>query len=310
MGLGRFISFDMKNMTQRKIICESFKTNMKIVDAQFISGSSKAWIYNNYVMAYLAWPLMIYDFPVSFGSELTKIVNRFLKKWLNIKHPASPEIFYLPEAGLNLKNPKSFLKSLQIPKSHILANSRDPTVRFIAEAKLIKAIGSRDKRWRPEPTLLDIESTLVWERKYMRNKLSLNGSKPPINFLKSPKKVRRKLITERVKKLEAEKMRIRLFNLCMNGEFTTWDNIISSEINWIDMIYDIPGGVLSFRINAISNALPSPNNLRRWGFKSHGRCPLCNNRCATSAHILSNCYIALIQDRYTWRHDNVLKVYT
>ena len=102
-------------------------------------------------------------------------------------------------------------------------------------------------------------------------------------------------------------MRIRLFNLCMNGEFTTWDNIISSDINWIDMIYDIPGGVLSFRINAISNALPSPNNLRRWGFKSHGRCPLCNNRCATSAHILSNCYIALIQDRYTWRHDNVLK---
>merc|ERR1711994_790150 len=64
---------------------------------------------------------------------------------------------------------------------------------------------------------------------------------------------------------------------------------------------------LSFRINAISNALPSPNNLRRWGFKSHGRCPLCNNRCATSAHILSNCYISLIQDRYTWRHDNVLK---
>ena len=52
--LGRFISFDMKNMTQRKIICESFKTNMKIVDAQFISGASKAWIYNNYVMAYLA----------------------------------------------------------------------------------------------------------------------------------------------------------------------------------------------------------------------------------------------------------------
>ena len=102
-------------------------------------------------------------------------------------------------------------------------------------------------------------------------------------------------------------MRLRLFNLCINGEITTWDNIISSDITWNDMIYDIPGGVLSFRINAISNALPSPNNLRRWGFKSHGRCPLCNNRCATGAHILSNCYIALIQDRYTWRHDNVLK---
>jgi hypothetical protein len=280
---------------------------MDIVDSQYLSSATKAWIYNNYVMAFLAWPFIIYDFPVNFGTELTKIVNRYLKKWLKVNKPISTEIFYLPEAGLNLKNPKTFLRSLQISKSHILANSRDPTVKFIAEAKLHKAIGSRDNRWRPEPTLLDIESTLVWESKYMRNKLSLNGSKPPINFLKSPKKVRRKLITERVKKLEAEKMRIRLFNLCMNGEITTWDNIISSDITWKDMISDIPGGVLSFRINAISNTLPSPNNLRRWGFKSHGRCPLCNNRCATSAHILSNCYIALIQDRYTWRHDNVLK---
>ena len=120
---------------------------------------------------------MIYDFPVSFGNELTIIVNRYLKKWLNVKHPASTEIFYLPEAGLNLKNPTTFLKSLQISKAHILANSRDPTVRFIAEAKLIKAIGSRDKRWRSEPSLLDIESSLSCEA-YTHGKLLLNGAKP------------------------------------------------------------------------------------------------------------------------------------
>ena len=29
-------------------------------------------------------------------------------------------------------------------------------------------------------------------------------------------------------------------------------------------------------------------------------------RRATAAHILSNCYVALKQDRYTWRHDNVI----
>ena len=102
-------------------------------------------------------------------------------------------------------------------------------------------------------------------------------------------------------------MRIRLFGLAMNGEFTKWDNLMSSDISWNDLIYDLSEGVLSFRMNAISHALPSPNNLRRWGYKSHGRCPLCHAKCATSAHILSNCYVALIQNRYTWRHDNVLK---
>jgi hypothetical protein len=170
----------MKDMEQRDIVRKAFINHMDIVDSQYLSGASKAWIYNNYVMAFLAWPFIIYDFPVTFGTELTKIVNRYLKKWLKVNKPVSTEIFYLPEAGLNLKNPKTFLRSLQISKSHILANSRDPTVKFIAEAKLHKAIGNRDKRWRPEPTLLDIESTLVWESKYMRNKLSLNGTKPPI----------------------------------------------------------------------------------------------------------------------------------
>ena len=305
--LGRFVSFNMKDKAQRDSICNIFNEHMTLVDSQFLFGASKAWIYNNYVMAYLAWPFIVYDFPVSFGYKLTKIVNRYLKKWLKVNKPASPEIFYLPEAGLNLKNPKTFLKSLQISKSHILANSKDPTVRYIAEAKLHKAIGARDKRWRPEPSLLDIESTLVWESKFMQNRSTLNSSKPPTNFLKTPTKEKRTLITDRAKKLEAENMRIRLFNLCMNGELTTWDNIMASDLSWNDLIYDISEDVLSFRLNAMSHALPCPNNLRRWGFKSQGKCPLCSKKCATSAHILSNCYIALMQGRYTWRHDNVLK---
>ena len=72
------------------------------------------------------------------------------------------------------------------------------------------------------------------------------------------------------------------------------------------MIHDLSESVLAFRINGISNSLPSPSNLRTWGVKAEGRCALCNKRNATTAHILSNCYTALTQNRYTWRHDNVL----
>ena len=136
-------------------------------------------------------------------------------------------------------------------------------MRFIAEAKVTKAIDSRDKIWRLEPNLLNIEIRLAWERKYMRNKLSQNGSKPPTNFITWPKKVRRKLIIERAKKLEAVKMRRKIYNLCMNDEITDWENIISSSITCKDLIYHLSEGVLSFRINVISHALPSPNNLRR-----------------------------------------------
>ena len=69
--------------------------------------------------------------------------------------------------------------------------------------------------------------------------------------------MKRKLVTQRLKKLEAEKMRIRLLSLCKNGNFTSWDNIMSSDISWNDMIYDLSENVLAFRINAISCCLPS-----------------------------------------------------
>lgn len=82
---------------------------------------------------------------------------------------------------------------------------------------------------------------------------------------------------------------------------------MASDLSWNDLIYDISENVLSFRLNAMSHALPCPNNLRRWGFKSQGKCPICSKKCATAAHFLSNCYVALKQGRYTWRHDNVLK---
>ena len=52
--------------------------------------------------------------------------------------------------------------------------------------------------------------------------------------------------------------------------------------------------------------LPSLSNLKRWGIKHVGRCPLCNKLNVTAAHVLSNCRVALRQKRYTWRHDNIL----
>ena len=52
--------------------------------------------------------------------------------------------------------------------------------------------------------------------------------------------------------------------------------------------------------------LPALHNLK-YQFRSAGKCSLCSEKCATAAHIPSNCYVAQMQGRYTWRHDNVLK---
>ena len=308
--LGRFLAGDLKDRKQKELLLSSFQWYMEKVDSQHLNGASKAWIYNNFVMSFITWPFIINDFPPSFTDSITATANRFLKKWLKINRPASTEILYLPEAGLNLKNPKTFLKSMQISKHHILSNSRDPKVRFLSESRLYKALEAKGNRWKPESTLLEIENTLLWESEFMRGKTTLSSRKPPLNFARTPKKLQRKLITTRARKMEADKMRIRLLDLVRNGDFTTWDNIISSDIHWYDMIYDLNESVVSFRLNAISNALPSPYNLQKWGLKGQGKCQLCNKRAATAAHILSNCYVAVRQGRYTWRHNSVLAMFS
>ena len=275
------------------------------MDAQFLLGAAKAWIYNNYILAYMSWPFLVYDFPQSFADELTPIVNRYLKIWLKVHHPASPEIFYLPETGLKLKHPKTFLKCMQLTKHHLLSTSCDPTIRFIYESNLLKATNSQANRWNPEAALLDITAELTWESKFLPTG-NLTSSRESSNFISAPTKTKRKCISQRMKMKEADKMRVRLYGLCKNGNFTTWDNLMSSDITWSDMIHDLSEAVVSFRINGISNSLPSPSNLRVWGVKAEGKCILCNKKNATAAHILSNCFVALTQNRYTWRHDNVL----
>ena len=62
-------------------------------------------------MSFICWPVIINEFPQSVAITLTAIANKYLKKWLGINRPASTEILYLPEAGLNLKNPVTFLKT-------------------------------------------------------------------------------------------------------------------------------------------------------------------------------------------------------
>ena len=124
---------------------------------------------------------------------------------------------------------------------------------------------------------------------------SIVGPHPPSKFSTASHKAQRKMVTQRVKKKEVAVLRTRLFNLCRNGNFTTWDSIMASDISWPDMIRKLPENVMSFKLNAMSKSLPSPSNLVRWGQRKFARCSLCNMKNATSDHILSNCFVALRQ---------------
>ena len=63
---------------------------------------------------------------------------------------------------------------------------------------------------------------------------------------------------------------------------------------------------MAFAARLSTNSLASPDNLKRWGKRKMGTCPLCLSPNATLAHITNMCNVALNQGRFTWRHDSVL----
>ena len=71
-------------------------------------------------------------------------------------------------------------------------------------------------------------------------------------------------------------------------------------------MFNLPRNVLKFAVNACIDSLPSYSNLSRWGKRLSSKCPFCPNTTGTLHHILSHCPSML--ERYTWRHNNILKV--
>ena len=65
-------------------------------------------------------------------------------------------------------------------------------------------------------------------------------------------------------------------------------------------------GQLSFVLQASSDTLPTPLNLRRWHIQTRATCSLCLSPCPTCHHVLNGCLVALQQGRFTFRHDAVL----
>ena len=63
----------------------------------------------------------------------------------------------------------------------------------------------------------------------------------------------------------------------------------------------------SFSVSLI-DTLPSPSNLKRWKLTAEASCFLCNKDTCTTSHIHSACKVALSQGRFTFRHDNVLRI--
>ena len=78
-------------------------------------------------------------------------------------------------------------------------------------------------------------------------------------------------------------------------------------INWSKSVDLVSGYIYNFVRKAIQSQLPTFDNLHRWGRAHSNICPMCS-KVQTNKHVLSNCSSSGALNRYTIRHDKILKL--
>ena len=139
---------------------------------------------------------------------------------------------------------------------------------------------------------------------------SRSGGRGGLGLVPTEKLTGKEKVKKKVAEMEEERNIIHndTYSKVMQGVWTTWDHNMQIDSTWNTLLYGLSPALVSFMLNSIQMTLPSPDNLVRWGKTSIGQCKLCNNKTCTMLHILSDCRTSLNDGRYTWRHDNVLKI--
>ena len=77
------------------------------------------------------------------------------------------------------------------------------------------------------------------------------------------------------------------------------------RISWSE-IWHANASRLKFLVQSVYDVLPSPANLFTWGKSEIPSCPLCARK-GTLRYIIRACPRALVDGKYCWRHDQVLR---
>jgi hypothetical protein len=238
--LGRLLSTDITNKGGYKSTVEFFSSALSRIDDAPITGPSKAWIYQFYVLAVLSWPFSIYPFSVSdISKNFEALATRFLKKWYGLAKPANPAILFLPKSrnGLGITSPVEKFKTLQVSALHQLVNSKDPLITSLARSSIERdSLLSKSNKWSPATALSSAESNLNFNLSFSGQVGSIGlGYRSNRKPSSSPKE-KRSAIAAIVRDGEAELRVATLRDKPLSGNFLKWDKLTHSVTNWNQQI--------------------------------------------------------------------------
>lgn len=301
--LGKWFHDSLCDTLNTKSTKEQLKVWLEAISKTTLPGKLKIWCFQHGVIPRLNWPFTMYNFAVSTVESMERLVSRYLRKWLGVPRSFSTINLYSKSspASIPISSVVEEYKVTGVRAELLLRYSQDHVIQGVKKK-------TTSKKWTPQRAIEDAESrlkisdvigTVAEGRKGL-------GSYGRVPWSKADGKTRRKMIEEEVRKGEEEDRRVRAAAQGKQGAWLGWEGVESRRTTWNEVM-KTPDKGLSFLLKAVSDTLPSPTNLARWGLSLDAKCPLCTCDHASLRHILCACPVALKEGRYTWRHDQVLK---
>ena len=286
--LGSQIFFSGKTSEVFNFIKDDVNTKLQRIDALLIRPEYKLSIYSRYLLPSIRFMLTVHTLQKSHLDSLDTLTDGYVKKWLGIpSRGANIALVHIPQ-GLDIPRLSDLYWKSQCSaysRSRLLA---DDTVNHALDCSL-----ERESKWTTKQSTVTICQS-VHERVMAHE----NSDNPNWNVVK--RNINQVLYDD-----STDFWKRKIEPLLIQGKFAELLLLQNENLTWKSIIYNLPRKVLSFAINASIDSLPSYSNLHRWGKRLSDKCKFCPNTTGTLHHILAFCPLFL--ERYTWRHNSILK---
>ena len=273
------------------------KTKLENIESSKVRGEHKLAIYERYALPSMRYHLSIHDLHETHLNELDKVSRTFIKKWLDIPPRGVTDVGLYHPYLLNIKQPSQLYLEGHASNTLLMRMKGDKNVNVCLDSKL-----KREKKWKKKSsTAVKVNNMIV--NLVENGKVQFSDTRNTrLKYIKAGKVAVKKSIKDEVK----DKWNERVRDLTLQGDFAQLLIEEEESVTWQSIARNLPRNVLSFATRLATNSLASPDNLKRWGKRKMGVCPLCSSLSCTLAHISNMCTVALKQGRFTWRHDSVL----
>ncbi|XP_078603950.1 uncharacterized protein LOC144877779 [Branchiostoma floridae x Branchiostoma japonicum] len=165
------------------------------------------------------------------------------------------------------------------------------------------------RKWNPDGVIDQAVSRLKHRDivgAVQQGRFGLGWGERTLRWDKATQREKKQLVVDEVKRMMEEERKVKVVGQHQQGAWINWESTVDRKLTWKNM-WDKPDHRLSFLIRAAYDILPCPRNLSRWYSKEES-CDLCGAKKANLKHILSACTTSLKQGRYTWRHNQALRI--